>query len=95
MAGAATGGLLVARGGRKAMIRQAAMGGILLGLIEGLNIFISQQLAGAEDQQVGMQVAAPPPVSAVLSGTRGPENSAMIDAASQSFDINKASINIQ
>mmetsp|Transcript_16399 Transcript_16399/g.18541 ORF Transcript_16399/g.18541 Transcript_16399/m.18541 type:complete len:153 (+) Transcript_16399:82-540(+) len=94
MAGAATGGLLVARGGRKAMMRQAAVGGILLGLIEGLNIFISQQLAGAEDQQVGMQVATPPPVSTILSGTAGQDASGLADAASQGFNLNKASGNI-
>ena len=56
MAGAATGGILVARGGRKAMARQAAIGGCLLALIEGLNIFISQQLAAGEVRYIrGLQ----------------------------------------
>lgn len=69
MAGATTGALLVARGGRKAMARQAAVGGILLALIEGLNIFISNQIAGTADPARNMQVAAPPPVTQTLSGS--------------------------
>lgn len=68
-AGAATGALLVARGGRKAMARQAAVGGILLALIEGLNIFISNTITGAADPARNMQVARPPPVTLTLSGS--------------------------
>ena len=70
--GAATGALLVARGGRRAMARQAMIGGVLLALIEGLNIFISNTIAGSADPARNMQVAAPPPVSQTLSGTATP-----------------------
>lgn len=69
MSGAATGALLVARGGKKAMAKQAAIGGILLALIEGLNIFVSNQLTGAADPARNMQVATPPPVTTTLSGS--------------------------
>lgn len=81
MAGAATGGLLVARGGRRAMARHAVAGGVLLALIEGLNIFISQQLSASQDKDMEAQLAAPPPVSQILSGTNSPE-SPFTDAAS-------------
>ena len=66
LSGAATGALLVARGGKKAMARQAVIGGVLLALIEGLNIFISNQIAGATDPARNIQVAKPPPVTQTL-----------------------------
>lgn len=69
LAGAGTGALLVARGGKKAMAKQAAVGGVLLAIIEGLNIFISNYIAGASDPARNMQVATPPPVTATLSGS--------------------------
>ena len=45
MSGAATGGVLAARAGYKAMARNAAVGGILLALIEGASIAITKLLA--------------------------------------------------
>lgn len=94
MAGAATGGLLVARGGRRAMARHALAGGILLALIEGLNIFISQQLSATQDKAMEAQLAAPPPVSKVLSGSNSIDGSSLAGAASSSFDTNNLSGNI-
>jgi import inner membrane translocase subunit TIM17 len=45
MSGAATGGLLAIRAGPKAAGKNALIGGVLLALIEGLGILISNQLA--------------------------------------------------
>lgn len=55
-AGATTGGILAARAGWKAMGKNALIGGVLLGLIEGLGIMINKMVPSGE-QQMG----APPP----------------------------------
>lgn len=47
LSGAATGGVLAARAGPKAALRNAVVGGVLLGLIEGLGIAISSLMAQA------------------------------------------------
>ena len=44
MSGAATGGILAARAGPKAMAQSAVMGGVLLGLIEGMGIMLNKML---------------------------------------------------
>lgn len=54
--GALTGGVLAARGGWRAASRSAAVGGVLLAMIEGLNICLTKMLADS---------SAPPYVSAV------------------------------
>ena len=51
ISGAATGGVLAARGGWRAASRSAAVGGVLLAMIEGLNIFLTKMMADS----------APPP----------------------------------
>ena len=43
--GALTGGVLAARGGWRAAGRSAAFGGVLLAMIEGLNIFLTKMMA--------------------------------------------------
>ena len=43
--GAATGGVLAARGGWRAASRSAAVGGVLLAMIEGLQIFLTKMMA--------------------------------------------------
>lgn len=43
--GAATGGVLAARGGWRAATRSAAVGGVLLAMIEGLQIFLTKMMA--------------------------------------------------
>ena len=45
ISGAATGGVLAARGGWRAASRSAAVGGVLLAMIEGLNIFLTKMMA--------------------------------------------------
>lgn len=45
MAGAATGGTLAARAGYKAIARSAAIGGVLLALIEGLGVAMNNMLS--------------------------------------------------
>eukprot|EP01083_Nonionella_stella_P100889 285146_1 len=45
MAGAATGGLLAARSGYKAVLMQAAFGGIFLAMIEGMGIAIGNSMS--------------------------------------------------
>ena len=45
ISGAATGGVLAARGGWRAAGRSAAVGGVLLAMIEGLNIFLTKMMA--------------------------------------------------
>lgn len=96
MAGAATGGLLVARAGRRAMVQHAIGGGVMLALIEGLNILITQRLAPPPEPGPGQeipQMAAPPQVTAILSGTGG-DTSGLLDASSVSVDVGKASANV-
>eukprot|EP00962_Isochrysis_galbana_P029289 scaffold9342_cov126-Isochrysis_galbana.AAC.5 len=61
--GALTGGVLAARGGWRAASRSAAVGGVLLAMIEGLNICLTKMLADS---------SAPPYVSAAPRGTRVP-----------------------
>ena len=79
ISGAATGGVLAARAGRKAMAKNALIGGVLLALIEGLGIMISNKLMAApqptfgemgpdgQPKQISLEpgggVAAPPPVT--------------------------------
>lgn len=43
--GALTGGLLAARGGPGAAMRSAAVGGVLLGLIEGVGVLLNRLFA--------------------------------------------------
>ena len=45
VSGAATGGVLAARGGWRAAGRSAAVGGVLLAMIEGLQIFMTKMLS--------------------------------------------------
>lgn len=54
MAGASTGGVLAARAGAKAIVRNAAVGGILLAMIEGVGIVIQKTLA---EQNMAQQMA--------------------------------------
>lgn len=66
MSGAATGGVLAARAGPRAMASAAVVGGVLLALIEGMGILFGRMMAQppptAEDYQRAMQqdVTAPP-----------------------------------
>eukprot|EP00938_MAST-03A_sp_MAST-3A-sp1_P005655 g5655.t1 len=73
MAGAATGGTLAARAGWKAIGRSAAVGGVLLGLIEGLGVLMNNFMApppGGFDEGEGMGFAPPlsPPMELSESG---------------------------
>jgi len=77
-AGACTGGTLAARAGWKAMSRSAAVGGILLALIEGLGVLMNNYMTpppGAFDEGAGMGFAPPlsPPMELSDSGV-GEEN---------------------
>jgi hypothetical protein len=62
MSGAATGGILAARAGPRAMASAAVVGGVLLALIEGMGIMFTKMMAPpvptAEDY--AMDVTAPP-----------------------------------
>ena len=69
VSGAATGGVLAARAGPRAMASAALVGGVLLALIEGMGIMFSRMVAAppptAEDYERAMQqqardVTAPP-----------------------------------
>jgi len=66
ISGATTGGILAARAGPRAAASAAAVGGILLALIEGMGIMLSRALAPApptaEDMERALQhdVTAPP-----------------------------------
>lgn len=61
MSGALTGGVLAARGGFGVAVRSAAFGGVLLALIEGLNIAITRALAGQTRPQLPELPDAPLP----------------------------------
>lgn len=66
ISGAATGGVLAARAGPRAMASAAVVGGVLLALIEGMGIMFTRMVAmpppTAEDYEKAMQqdVTAPP-----------------------------------
>lgn len=66
LSGATTGGILAARAGPRAAASAAAVGGVLLALIEGMGIMLSRALSpappNAEDYERAMQqdVTAPP-----------------------------------
>mmetsp|Transcript_233 Transcript_233/g.804 ORF Transcript_233/g.804 Transcript_233/m.804 type:complete len:246 (+) Transcript_233:192-929(+) len=66
MSGAITGGVLAARGGWAAAGKSAAIGGVLLALIEGVNFMLMRSLPGAdpsmmrpEDQLAPVDMIAP------------------------------------
>ncbi len=68
IAGAVTGGVLAARGGRRAIITNTVVGGAILALIEGLGIMITNYVSSAPpasfDQYAPPQEhAAPPPIT--------------------------------
>jgi len=95
-AGAATGGLLAARMGPRSIARNAVVGGVLLALIEGFGIFMSQKMLPAPSPTFAnspQERAAPPPVSQVLGGTQYLDTSANM-ADSVSFDVNATSADI-
>jgi len=76
ISGAATGGILAARAGPRAMGTSALVGGVLLGLIEGMGIMLNrafepppQEFMEAQDvtappTSAGFGMAPPPPTSA-------------------------------
>jgi len=94
-AGAATGGILTARMGLKAMGKSALVGGCLLALIEGLSILVSQKLSEVPSQMQGGR-AAPPPVTGTLGGSGYILNSGgpAIDESTVSFDVNGVSADV-
>lgn len=67
-AGACTGGVLAARAGWKAMGRNAAVGGVLLALIEGLGVLLTNYMTpsavpvGADGDSLGLAPSLAPPV---------------------------------
>mmetsp|Transcript_21814 Transcript_21814/g.47279 ORF Transcript_21814/g.47279 Transcript_21814/m.47279 type:complete len:232 (-) Transcript_21814:343-1038(-) len=64
LSGAATGGILAARAGPKAMASAAVVGGVILALIEGMGIWMNNYFAmppqGMEDPNAMMPTAGPP-----------------------------------
>lgn len=70
--GAATGGILAARAGPRAMASAAVVGGVLLGLIEGMGIMLNRMLAPpvptADDYAALQQAATAPPTQGGLMG---------------------------
>lgn len=78
MSGALTGGVLAARGGMGVAVRSAAFGGVLLALIEGLNIAITRALAGSTRPQLPEIPDAPlPPKAAPMSAATAPAGGGM------------------
>ena len=61
--GAATGGVLAARGGWRAASRSAAVGGVLLAMIEGLNIFLTKLMAEPTAPPYAPTPYQPPPTA--------------------------------
>lgn len=68
ISGAATGGILAARAGPKAMASAAVVGGVILALIEGMGIWMNNYFAmpppGMEDQ---MAAAVGPPANDITA----------------------------
>lgn len=81
MSGAATGGVLALRAGPMAAARNAAVGGVLLAMIEGLGLLISRWMAppppSSELEREGPEALAPPiafgsqSITDMLSGMGG------------------------
>lgn len=76
ISGAATGGLLAARAGPRAMASAAAVGGILLALIEGMGIMFTKMTAPpAPDDLLARQAmdpTAPPTAGGLFPSIGGP-----------------------
>jgi mitochondrial import inner membrane translocase subunit TIM17 len=91
MSGAATGGILAARAGPQAMLTSAAIGGVLLALIEGMGIMFTRMMAPpvptAEDyeRQMQQQATAPP--------TQGGLNVSLGNSSSNASEPSNASMN--
>ena len=69
ISGAATGGVLAARAGPKAIAQAAAVGGVLLGLIEGMGIMFTKMMSDSMPApEMGVNDPTAPPISA---GGRG------------------------
>ena len=87
ISGAATGGVLAARGGWRAAGRSAAVGGVLLAMIEGLNIFLTKMMAESSAPPYAPPPYQPPPPmpsqTTVLT-KRKPQSEFMQDNAPQS-----------
>lgn len=89
ISGAATGGVLAARGGWRAATRSAAVGGVLLAMIEGLQIALTKMMAEPSAPPYAPQqypAAAPPPIMPPpqqrVAQTRPPaQGELMMDAA--------------
>eukprot|EP00308_Calcidiscus_leptoporus_P017991 CAMPEP_0119399564 /NCGR_PEP_ID=MMETSP1334-20130426/141423_1 /TAXON_ID=127549 /ORGANISM="Calcidiscus leptoporus, Strain RCC1130" /LENGTH=178 /DNA_ID=CAMNT_0007423457 /DNA_START=582 /DNA_END=1118 /DNA_ORIENTATION=- len=60
--GALTGGVLAARGGWRAASRSAAVGGVLLAMIEGLNIFLTRMMADSSPPPYAPPAVYAPPM---------------------------------
>jgi len=93
MSGAVTGGVLAARAGPKQMASAAAVGGVLLALIEGMGILFTRMMAPpvptAEDyaaSAMAQDVTAPPTQGGLFpsSGSSNPFNTASTAAPSPS-----------
>jgi import inner membrane translocase subunit TIM17 len=92
--GALTGGVLAARAGTKAIVRNALVGGFFLAGIEGLSIFLSNKLTPAPVPTFDFGVsqnAAPPPVTVMLGGSGGGAAESAADANSMALDLNAVS----
>jgi import inner membrane translocase subunit TIM17 len=76
VSGAATGGILAARAGPRAMASAAAVGGVLLALIEGMGIMMNRMLAEpppgpADYEQAARQDVTAPPTAGGLFPSMG------------------------
>jgi len=83
--GALTGGVLAARGGWRAASRSAAVGGVLLAMIEGLNIFLTKMLA-----ENSAPPYAPPPPYQPPPMAPAPPTAAKPAAADEGFMVDSA-----
>lgn len=83
ISGAATGGVLAARGGWRAAGRSAAVGGVLLAMIEGLQIFMTKMLS--EPSSPPMAPPPPPPQAQQRAVQARPAGGSelMLDSAQQ------------
>ena len=74
MGGAATGAFLAARAGPKAMAQAGLVGGVLLGLIEGMGIMMTKYFAPSPDEMLQQQAfdpTAPPTESGYFPSITG------------------------
>jgi len=86
VSGAATGGILAARAGPRAVVQAAAVGGVLLALIEGMGIMLTKAFAPPTGDEMlaqqAMDPTAPPTAGGLFPSIAGSSDSSTLPPTS-------------